>query len=257
VKYCSFTAKADAGKIKVGRIRGDRIEELDARSMIDLILNEGRVAIVSSHDIDDVRLVAPIPNPSKIICVGLNYREHIKELGHQFPSEPVIFSKPSSAIIGPGDKIVLPKASKHIDYEGEIAIVIGKRAYKVKEPERFIFGYSCFNDVTARDIQRKSQDWTRAKGFDTFAPMGPVISTERPKWIKTYLNDRQVQSAHTEDMIFGFDDLVVNISDVMTLNPGDIIATGTPVGVGRLKAGDRIAVEADGIGRLENYAVDE
>lgn len=225
--------------------------------MIDVIKSDDEVDGISTHKLRDIELVAPVQMPSKIICVGLNYREHIMELGHDFPDEPVIFSKPSSAVIGPGERIVLPKASSHVDYEGEIAIVIGKRATKVNDPRPFIFGYTCFNDVTARDIQRRSQDWTRAKGFDTFAPMGPIISTRRPAWIKTYLNDRLVQSSLTSDMIFSFEELVVNISQVMTLNPGDIIATGTPVGVGKLKAGDKIVIEADGIGRLENFAAEE
>lgn len=225
--------------------------------MTDAISKGGKIKCVASHKLDDVRLVAPITKPSKIVCVGLNYREHIKELGHQFPDEPVIFSKPSSAIIGPGDKIILPKESSHVDYEGEIAIVIGKRATKVSEPGSYIFGYTCFNDVTARDIQQRSQDWTKAKGFDTFAPLGPVISTERPAWVRTYLNKKQVQYSKTSSMIFGFEELVKYISCVMTLYPGDVIATGTPVGVGRLKQGDRIAVEADGIGVLENSVAEE
>lgn len=225
--------------------------------MIDVISKGEKIRDVASYKLDDVRLVAPITMPSKIVCVGLNYREHIKELEHQFPDEPVIFSKPSSAIIGPGDKIILPKESSHVDYEGEVAIVIGKRATKVSKPDSYIFGYTCFNDVTERDIQRRSQDWTRAKGFDTFAPLGPVISTERPAWVRTYLNKKQVQYSETNSMIFSFEELVKYISCVMTLYPGDVIATGTPVGVGRLKQGDRIAVEADGIGVLENFVAEE
>lgn len=250
--YCSFVAKGDERIVLPGRILGDVVEELGAPSLIDVMLSEGAVDPIGNRKLREVRLVAPIQRPSKIVCVGLNYRKHIVELGHEFPTEPVLFSKPATAIIGPGDDIILPRASKQVDYEGEVAMIIGREAKKVEDATSCIFGYTCFNDVTARDIQKRSPDWTRAKGFDTFAPMGPVISTDRPSWLRTYLNGEQKQSSLTSDMIFGFDELVRNISHVMTLRPGDIIATGTPFGVGKLKGGDAIAVEAEGIGRLEN-----
>jgi 2-keto-4-pentenoate hydratase/2-oxohepta-3-ene-1,7-dioic acid hydratase in catechol pathway len=231
---------------------GEIIERLNVPTIIDLILSDGEADSSEDFKIGDVRLVAPIQKPSKIVSVGLNYREHIKELGHQYPMEPVIFSKPSSAIIGPGDRIIIPEASDQVDYEGEVAVIIGKEAHKVEGGARFIFGYTCINDITARDIQRRSQDWTRVKGFDTFAPMGPTINTAKPACVKTYLNGNQAQKTSTDDMIFGFEELVENISQVMTLLPGDVIATGTPVGVGKLSPGDKAVVEADGIGRLEN-----
>lgn len=255
--YCSFIAKGEDRTVLPGRIIGDVIEELGAGSLIDVIEGSGEAEVVATHGKNEVRLVAPIQHPSKIICIGLNYREHIKELGHEFPSEPVLFSKPSSAIIGPGDNIMLTKASKQIDYEGEVAMIIGDKARRVDDGSRYIFGYTCLNDVTARDIQRHSQDWTRAKGFDTFAPMGPVVSTVQPAWIRTFLNGEQKQYSPTSDMIFGFDELVKNISYVMTLRPGDIIATGTPFGVGKLNPSDLVVIEADGIGRLENMAVQD
>ena len=256
MKFGSFIPKGES-VVFPGRIIGDLIEQLDAKSMIEVIANQGESDAIANHPLKEVKFVAPIQLPTKIICVGLNYREHITELGHQFPSEPVIFSKPSSAIIGPGDTIILPGATSHVDYEGEVAIVIGKKGLNIENPKAHIFGYTCFNDVTARDIQRISQDWTRAKGFDTFAPMGPAISTERPKWIMTHLNGKRVQHSSTSDMIFGFEELVKNISRVMTLLQGDIIATGTPFGVGKLKENDKISVEADGIGMLENLVADE
>lgn len=252
MQYCSFVAKGDERVVRPGRIIGDIVEELDAPTLIDVMLSDGDAEPVVNHQLHDIRFVAPVQRPSKIVCIGFNYKKHIEELGHQFPSEPVLFSKPSTAIIGPGDSIVLTDASKQIEYEGEVAIVIGRRAIKVDDAAPYIFGYTCFNDVTARDIQRRSPDYTRAKGFDTFAPTGPIVSTERPDWLRTLLNGEQKQYSITSDMIFGFDELVKNISHVMTLEPGDIIATGTPFGVGKLKDGDKVVVEAEGIGKLEN-----
>lgn len=253
--YCSFVVKGDERVVRPGRVLGDIVEELEAPTMIDVIVRNAEVDPISTYPVNEIRLVAPIQKPSKIVCIGLNYRKHIEELGHQFPSEPVLFSKPSTAIIGPNDSIVLTKASNQIEYEGEVAMVIGKEATKVEDPVPHIFGYTCFNDVTARDIQKRSLDYTRAKGFDTFAPMGPVISTEKPSWLRTFLNGELKQQSSTGDMIFGFEELVKNASHVMTLRSGDIIATGTPFGVGKLKEGDTVVVEADGIGRLENPVV--
>jgi len=252
MRYCSFVAKGEGTAVRPGRVLGDVVEWLEAASLIDMMLSDGDIDSIETYKIDDVRFVAPIQNPSKIVCVGLNYRKHIVELGHEFPTEPVLFSKPSTAIIGPGDKIILPEASRQIDYEGEVAVIIGKEARNVEDPSPYIFGYTCFNDVTARDIQKRSPDWTRAKGFDTFAPMGPIVNTDRPGWLRTFLNGEQKQSSQTSDMIFGFEELVKNISNVMTLRAGDIIATGTPFGVGKLKEGDKIVIEAEGIGKLEN-----
>jgi len=255
MRFCSFVVKGKERIVLPGRILGEIVEELWAPSLIDVMLSDGEAKPVTTHLMSEVRLVAPIQHPSKIVCVGLNYRKHIEELGHEFPSEPVIFSKPTTAIIGPNERIILPNASKQVEYEGEVAVIIGKDASKVEDPAPHIFGYTCFNDVTARDIQKRSPDWTRAKGFDTFAPMGPVISTERPGWLRTFLNSEQKQYSSTSDMIFGFEELVKDISQVMTLKSGDIIATGTPFGVGKLKDGDEVVVEAEGIGRLENTVV--
>lgn len=255
--YCSFTVKGEDRVVLPGRVIGDVVEELNAGSLVDVIVASGEVDAAASHDRGEVRIVAPIQRPTKIICVGLNYRAHLKEFGHAEPSEPVIFSKPSSSIIGPGDNIVLPKVSSRTDYEGEVAMIIGKQARNVSDGSAHIFGYTCFNDVTARDIQKKDQDWTRAKGFDTFSAIGPAVSTRTPDWIRTHVNGEQRQHSQTSDMIFSFNELVKYISSIMTLFPGDIIATGTPSGVGKLNPLDKIVVEADGIGRLENMAVPE
>ena len=204
---------------------------------------------------EDVELLAPC-QPSKIVCVGLNYVEHANELKMKLPLEPILFLKPPSAVIGPGAEIVVPKSSERVDYEGELGVVIGKRckAIAADEAKKYVLGYTCFNDVTARDLQQKDGQWTRAKSFDTFAPFGPWIACIDPSDadIKTRVNGEVKQSSNTADLIFGVPKLVEFISNVMTLEPGDIIATGTPPGVGRLEKGDVVEVEIEGIGVLKN-----
>ena len=214
--------------------------------------------IISSGDVialDDVELLAPC-NPSKIVCVGLNYAEHANELKMKLPDEPILFLKPHSAIIGPGEEIVVPESSKRIDYEGELGVVIGKRCKYITadDAKKYILGYTCFNDVTARDLQQKDGQWTRAKSFDTFAPFGPWIATIDPSDadIQTRVNGAIKQKSNTSDLIFSVPKLMEFISKVMTLEPGDIIATGTPPGVGRLDKGDVVEVEIKGIGVLKN-----
>ncbi len=219
-------------------------------------LSENR--IVSSGDVyrlDEVELLAPC-RPSKVVCVGLNYVEHAKELKMKLPDEPILFLKPPSAVIGPEEKIVIPRSSQQVDYEGELAVVIGKRCKDVlaEDVDKYVLGYTCFNDVTARDLQRKDGQWTRAKSFDTFAPIGPWIDSIDP-WdanIQTRVNGVVKQKSNTYDLIFGVPQLIEFISRVMTLEPGDIIATGTPPGVGRLEKGDVVEVEIEGIGVLRN-----
>jgi len=197
--------------------------------------------------------------PSKIIGVGLNYRDHAEELKMPLPKEPLIFLKPPTTLIGPEDHILLPPESKEVHYEGELAIVIGKEVYRpstYKEAEGAIFGYTCFNDVTARDLQKKDGQWTRSKSFNTFAPAGPFIAKgldPHDLKIQTRLNGKVVQNSSTRELIFKPVELVYFISHIMTLNPGDLIATGTPPGVGALKAGDTVEVEIEGIGTLRNY----
>jgi len=206
---------------------------------------------------DEVRLLPPC-YPSKIVCVGRNYVEHAKELDHDVPTEPLIFMKPPSAIAGDGDIVHYPQDSQRLDHEGEIGIVIGRRMRHLGPKESafgYILGYTCLNDVTARDLQKKDGQWTRGKGFDTFCPFGPAIATgldASQLEVKTYLNGQLRQQGHVKQMIFDFDVVLRYISRFMTLEPGDVIATGTPAGVGPMQIGDTVEVVIEGIGTLRN-----
>ncbi|NCP87141.1 MAG: 2-hydroxyhepta-2,4-diene-1,7-dioate isomerase [Anaerolineae bacterium CG_4_9_14_3_um_filter_57_17] len=205
---------------------------------------------------DTVKLFAPV-QPTKIICVGRNYAEHAKELGNDVPKVPLIFFKPPSAIINPGDSIVLPPQSQQVEHEAELVVVIGKRGRNIttEQARDYILGYTIGNDVTARDLQKSDGQWTRAKGFDTFCPFGPWIDTDfdvSDALITCRVSGQPRQMASTRDMIFNVGTLVAYISSVMTLEPGDIIFTGTPAGVGALAAGDEVVVEIEGLGRLSN-----
>jgi 2-keto-4-pentenoate hydratase/2-oxohepta-3-ene-1,7-dioic acid hydratase in catechol pathway len=211
--------------------------------------------------IEKVRLLAPCV-PSKIIAVGVNYKSHASELNHQLPERPLIFLKPPTAVIGPEDRILYPDTSHQVDYEGELGVVIGKLARHIsRERARdCILGYTCFNDVTARDLQRIDGQWTRSKSFDTFAPVGPWIETELDDTnltIETIVNGQVVQRGNTTDMVFSVPELISFISDVMTLIPGDIIATGTPGGIGLIRPGDIVEISIKPIGTLRNYLVKE
>jgi len=227
-----------------GKIRGGSYSEENG------IVSGGEVLAL-----EDVELLAPC-QPSKIVCVGLNYTEHAKELKMQLPSEPILFLKPPSAVLAPGKEIIYPHSSKQVDYEGELGVVIGKRCKSVPadDADRYILGYTCFNDVTARDLQNKAGQWTRSKSFDTFAPFGPWIAKIDPSHvdIQTRVNGVVRQRSNTSDLIFDIPYLLEFISGVMTLEPGDVIATGTPPGVGPMSKGDRVEVEIEGIGVLEN-----
>jgi len=219
-------------------------------------LNEGRVVSGGEvFSIDQLELAAPC-QPSKVVCVGLNYVEHARELKMELPDEPILFLKPPTAVVGPNAQIAYPPSSRQVDYEGEMAVVIGKRCKDASaaEAESYILGYTCFNDVTARDLQRKDVQWTRAKSFDTFAPIGPWIDKIDPSRadITTRVNGEVRQKSNTSDLIFDVPKLVAFISGVMTLLPGDVIATGTPPGVGPLQKGDTVEVEVEGIGVLRN-----
>jgi 2-keto-4-pentenoate hydratase/2-oxohepta-3-ene-1,7-dioic acid hydratase in catechol pathway len=212
-----------------------------------------------TYDLEDVTVLAPTC-PSKIVCVGLNYTDHALELKEPIPAKPVLFLKPPTSVIGPGESIVYPISSERVDYEGELGVVIGQRCKNVVNPEQVILGYTCFNDVTARDLQKEDGQWTRAKSFDSFAPVGPFVSTNldpRNAAIKTRVNGRLKQSSNTRDLIFDVDYLIKFISRIMTLEAGDIIATGTPRGVGQLRAGDIVEVEIPGVGTLSNEVVSE
>jgi len=206
---------------------------------------------------DSYQILAPC-SPSKIVAVGKNYADHAAEMGTPLPSEPLIFLKPSTSIVANDAEIRYPRTSQRVDYEGELALVIGDRAVNCtkEEAQTKIWGYTIANDVTARDLQKRDGQWTRAKGFDTFCPLGPWIVRELNPGarLQTFLNEdsKPVQSACIDEMVFPPDFLVSYISQVMTLLPGDVVLTGTPMGVGPLNIGDRVRVEIEGIGRLEN-----
>jgi 2-keto-4-pentenoate hydratase/2-oxohepta-3-ene-1,7-dioic acid hydratase in catechol pathway len=206
--------------------------------------------------LDRARLMCPVI-PTKIVCVGLNYRKHIAEMGHDTPAEPVIFLKPSTAVIGPGDSIPLPAGVGRVDYEAELGVVIGRRTHRVT-PEKAaenILGLCCGNDVTARDLQAIDGQWTRAKSFDGFCPLGPWVATDvdpSDLLLECYVNGSRRQQARTSDMLFHPYELVSFISRVMTLVPGDVVLTGTPGGIGPLADGDSVEVRIEGVGSLVN-----
>jgi 2-keto-4-pentenoate hydratase/2-oxohepta-3-ene-1,7-dioic acid hydratase in catechol pathway len=213
--------------------------------------------------IDDAELLPPV-QPSKIVCVGRNYREHAAELGHDAPKEPLLFLKPSSALLAPEGEIRRPKISQRVDHEGELGVVIGRTCHQPAEDEdvrRYILGYTCLNDVTARDLQKTDDQWSRAKGFDTFCPVGPVVTDEVDPWaglaLETRLNGEVRQRGNTRDFIFALDIIIRHIAQAMTLFPGDLIATGTPAGVGPMAAGDKVEVSIEGVGTLRNSVVED
>ena len=237
--------------IKFGVVEGGNVIEIEG----SIFGNFKKTSV--SYKRSDVKLLAPC-EPSKVIAIGLNYKAHAAEFNKPLPEEPMIFMKPSTSVIGPEAEIVYPThMSRRVDYEGELAIVINRKARMVKKEDarEYILGYTCFNDVTARDLQGKDIQYTRAKGFDTFAPMGPWIETElnpADVRIETYLNSEKRQDTSTRDMIFDVYHLLSFVSHVMTLLPGDVITTGTPSGVGKMKPGDKVEVKIEGIGILVN-----
>lgn len=207
------------------------------------------------------RLLPPC-SPSKIVCVGRNYQEHAKEMGVEVPSEPTIFLKPPTSLIAAGDDIVYPRLTQRLDYEGELGVVIGRRARHVKSSDAadYILGYTPVNDVTARDLQRKDGQWTRGKGFDTFCPVGPYIVPRDEVdlarlHVRTFVDGEKKQDAAISEMIFSVNAIIEFVSAFMTLEPGDLIATGTPSGVGPLQSGSKVRVEIEGVGALENTVV--
>lgn len=210
-----------------------------------------------SIPVSEIRLVAPV-DPRKIVCIGRNYTAHAAELGNEVPKDPLIFLKPSTAIIGPGESVALPKYSQRVEHEGELGLVIGRRCSQLSDGEdalSYVLGYTCVNDVTARDLQKTDVQFTRAKGFDTFCPVGPHIETTfrlEDVLVETLVNGELRQSGRTSWMVFPPAFLVRWVSRMMTLEPGDLIATGTPAGVGPLVAGDSVDVRIEGIGVLRN-----
>lgn len=238
------------GREACGIVQGDTVQELDGDFFGPL------TTLTATHSLARAKLLAPC-KPSKIVAVGLNYRDHAHELGFPIPENPIIFLKPPTAIIGPGDRIVVPAMSSRIDYEAELGVVIRNATAHVspEEASAHILGYTCANDVTARDLQKQDGQWTRAKSFDTFCPVGPWIETGLDPGnllVESYRNGRRMQSSRTSQFIFSIDLLLSFISEIMTLNPGDIIITGTPAGVGPMKPGDEIEVRIEGIGSLLN-----
>ena len=232
-------------KIYTGRLVEKRIVPLEGESFPREVV------------LENVRLLAPC-RPSKIVAVGLNYRDHAEELHLSLPEEPLLFLKPSTSIIGPEDTIMLPPQSERVDYEAELAVVIGKQARRITSDRAkdYILGYTCLNDVTARDLQNKDGQWTRAKGFDTFSPLGPWIETDLDPSdlaISLLLNGETKQQSRTSNLIFDVFRLVEFISHIMTLMPGDVIATGTTSGIGPMKDGDTVEVRIEGIGSLINH----
>jgi 2-keto-4-pentenoate hydratase/2-oxohepta-3-ene-1,7-dioic acid hydratase in catechol pathway len=266
MKYCRFRWNGEtvyglvepvAGHDAIVRILLTAPEESDG----DI---EGlRTRRIEAIPLDQAALLPPV-RPSKIVCVGRNYREHAAELGHDVPQEPLIFLKATSAILAPGATVRRPKISQRVDFEGELGVVIGKICYQPPadaDIRQYILGYTCVNDVTARDLQNKDGQWTRAKGFDTFCPVGPIVTDEIDPWagiaVETRVNGEIRQQGNTRDFIFSIDAVIRHIAQAMTLFPGDLIPTGTPAGVGPLVAGDRVEVSVEGIGTLKNNVADE
>jgi 2-keto-4-pentenoate hydratase/2-oxohepta-3-ene-1,7-dioic acid hydratase in catechol pathway len=218
----------------------------------------------TEHRLADVRLLAPVIPRSKVVAIGRNYAAHAAELGHDLPEEPLMFLKPNTSVVGPGDPVYYPPQSERVDYEGELAIVIGRicRDVPPEQATDVIYGYTIANDVTARDLQKKDVQFTRAKGFDSFCPLGPWIETDLDPQtfadgvsIQTHLNGDLVQDGSTKDLIFDIPTLVAHITSVMTLLPGDVILTGTPEGVGPMEIGDEVEVSIAGLGALTNTVV--
>jgi 2-keto-4-pentenoate hydratase/2-oxohepta-3-ene-1,7-dioic acid hydratase in catechol pathway len=237
-------------RIATGVVEGDAVRALAGTFF------ENPVPSGEEIPLDDVRLLAPIL-PSKVVCLGKNYAAHAAEFGGEVPEEPLVFLKPSTSVSGPGDPIPLPPISNRVDYEGELAVVIGRIARNVRAEEafRYILGYTCGNDVTLRDLQKKDDQWARAKGFDGSCPLGPWVETELDPidvHLETRVNGEVRQSASTSDMVFGVATIIEFVTAFMTLLPGNVIMTGTPEGVGKLEPGDRVEVVIDGIGVLLN-----
>jgi len=255
MRIIRFVMKEGKSKPKYGWMLGDKIGEISGNLFGRYRRKEADIPL------DDVNLLAP-SEPGKIICVGRNYVEHAKELGNEVPQVPLIFMKPPSSIINPGDTVILPLQSSQVEHEGELVAVIGKRGRHITadNAKKFIMGYTIGNDVTARDLQKTDGQWTRAKGFDTFCPFGPWIDTEfdpSDAVVTVRVNGQMRQMASTRDMVFNVGVMVAYISSVMTLEPGDLIFTGTPSGVGELKDGDEVSVEIEGLGEIRNSVKSE
>lgn len=265
MRYCRFQingraeyglVESVAGKDEITRVflkppdAGGDMEDVPTKAIPHLLLAEAK-------------LLAPV-RPSKIVCVGRNYRAHAAELGNEVPAEPLLFLKPPSSLVASGEDIRRPRISQRTDYEGELAVVMGRRCHKLSADEDvrpLILGYTALNDFTARDLQKKDSQWTRGKGYDTFCPVGPIVTNEIDPWagvsVETHVNGDLRQHGNTRDFIFPLEVVIRYIAEVMTLEPGDVIATGTPEGVGPVVAGDVIEITVEGVGTLHNRVVDE
>jgi 2-keto-4-pentenoate hydratase/2-oxohepta-3-ene-1,7-dioic acid hydratase in catechol pathway len=266
MKYCRFQLnhqpqygliESVAGRETILRILLTPPEDADGD------LESLRTRRIEAIPLDDATLLAPV-RPSKIVCIGRNYREHAAELGHDVPQEPLMFLKATSALLAPGGTVLRPKISARVDFEGELGVVMGRTCHQPGADEdirQYILGYTSVNDVTARDLQNKDGQWSRAKGFDTFCPVGPLVTDEIDPWagigVETKVNGSVRQQGNTKDFIFPIDVLIRHIAQAMTLFPGDLVPTGTPSGVGPLVAGDVVEVSVDGIGTLRNVVADE
>jgi len=266
MKYCRFQfngqaqyglVESVAGREAIVRILLTPPEEADGD------MESLRTRRIEAIPLEEAALLAPV-RPSKIVCVGRNYREHAAELGHEVPKEPLIFLKATSALLPPSGVVRRPKLSSRVDYEGELGVVIGKTCYQPAadvDIRQYILGYTCVNDVTARDLQEKDGQWSRAKGFDTFCPVGPVVTDEVDPWagigVITKVNGAVKQQGNTRDFIFNLEVVIRYIAQAMTLFPGDVIPSGTPSGVGPVIAGDNMEVSVEGVGTLKNSVADE
>jgi 2-keto-4-pentenoate hydratase/2-oxohepta-3-ene-1,7-dioic acid hydratase in catechol pathway len=254
VRIARFVVDGEVAFAVVESVEGEpHLAELAGHPFGALAFTGRRLAL------SEVKLLAPVL-PSKVVAIGRNYAEHASEMGGDVPEQPLLFLKPSTAVVGPGDKIAYPPSSERVDFEGELAVVIGRLCRDVPEERaaEVVLGYTCANDVTARDQQKTDGQWSRAKGYDTFCPLGPWIETDlviADRRVTTTLNGAVKQDGRTSQIVHKVPGLIAHITSCMTLLPGDVILTGTPAGVGPMNVGDEVSVEIEGIGRLTNMVV--
>jgi 2-keto-4-pentenoate hydratase/2-oxohepta-3-ene-1,7-dioic acid hydratase in catechol pathway len=266
MKYCRFQLNGQAQYGLVEQVAGrDCIVRilLTPPEEADGDMESLRTRKIDAVPLEEAALLAPV-RPSKIVCIGRNYRDHAAELGHDVPTEPLLFLKATSALLSPGAVVRRPKISQRVDYEAELGVVIGKTCYQPPadaDIRQYILGYTCVNDVTARDLQNKDGQWSRSKGFDTFCPVGPIVTDEIDPWagvgVQLRLNGAIKQDGNTRDLLFNLEVVIRHIAQAMTLYPGDLIPSGTPSGVGPVVAGDSMEVSVEGIGTLKNPVADE